>query len=358
MSESPRTSAVPVTIDTLGRYIETVQREDGLIPWYSAGPADPWDHVESAMGLSITGRHKAAEEAYEWLRRTQLPTGGWWAAYGDGTDEAGEHDDGEPRIETHRSAYIAVGVWHHYQITSDQSFLERLWPIVATALEFVLDNQAQSGEIYWAIRQDGSVYTDALKSASASVYKSLECGAALAEEMGESEQAEQWLRARRLLGEAIRNKPDRFDRTWESKSRYAMDWFYPVLCGVLPKRESHKRLEKHTETFLVPDLGCRCVSDEPWVTVAETCELILALAAVGQRTRALEIFSWLDQWTDENGIFWTGYQFEEREIWPEEKPTWTAGAAILAADAIEQITPAAELFLQTTPESAEQPMNW
>ena len=42
----------------------------------------------------------------------------------------------------------------------------------------------------------------------------------------------QWLLARERLGQALRHKPERFDRTWESKSRYSMDWFYPVLAGV------------------------------------------------------------------------------------------------------------------------------
>ena len=37
--------------------------------------ADPWDHVESAMGLVIGGRTEAARAAYEWLRQQQLDDG-------------------------------------------------------------------------------------------------------------------------------------------------------------------------------------------------------------------------------------------------------------------------------------------
>jgi hypothetical protein len=31
-------------------------------------------------------------------------------------------------------------------------------------------------------------------------------------------------------------------------------------------------------------------------------------------------------------------------LWPDEKPTWTAGAILLAADALTEHTPAAKLF--------------
>ncbi|MCF8107152.1 MAG: hypothetical protein K9K64_16880, partial [Desulfohalobiaceae bacterium] len=39
-----------------------------------------------------------------------------------------------------------------------------------------------------------------------------------------------------------------------------------------------------------------------------------------------------------------GYQTELGRYWPEERPTWTAGAVLLAADALARVTPAAELF--------------
>jgi hypothetical protein len=31
-------------------------------------------------------------------------------------------------------------------------------------------------------------------------------------------------------------------------------------------------------------------------------------------------------------------------LWPDERPTWTAGAIMLAADALTEHTPAAKLF--------------
>lgn len=327
-------------------YIERVQRSDGLILWYPDGPADPWDHVESAMGLSAAGRNEAARRAYRWVADAQHVDGALWATYGDSKDGDGSHASDEPRKETHRSAYVAVGAWHHYCCTGDRSFLEELWPTVRDALAFACRQQAATGEIYWTVGADGAVYEDALVSGCASIYKSLACGAAIADELGNSDDRDRWLEARTRLGEAIRSRPDRFDRTWESKSRYAMDWFYPVLCGVLTDDVARQRLEAGTDRFVEEGQGCRCVDDEPWVTVAESCELVISLAAVGRTERAREIYEWLFQWTDDDGVFWTGYQFEDGEFWPGKRPTWTGAAAVLAADALSGLSPAGELFLE------------
>jgi len=42
--------------------------------------------------------------------------------------------------------------------------------------------------------------------------------------------------------------------------------------------------------------------------------------------------------------YWTGYVYRDEALWPLEKPTWTAGAVLLAADALSNATPAALLF--------------
>jgi GH15 family glucan-1,4-alpha-glucosidase len=331
-------------------YIADVQRADGLVPWYPEGPADPWDHVESAMGLSVAGRTAAAERAYDWLADTQHDDGGWWAAYGAEESEAEDHAGDEPRKETHRAAYAAVGVWTHYRATGDRDFLAKHWPVVRDAVDFALAQQAPTGEIFWTVDADGQPHEDALVSGCASIYKSLECAAAAAEALGQPGERDRWLDARARLGEAIREHPERFDRTWESKSRYAMDWYYPVLCGVLTGDLARDRIEEGWDRFVEPRLGCRCVADEPWVTVAESCELALALAAVGREERARDLFEWLFQWTDDGGVFWTGYQLEDEEFWPGERPTWTGGAALLADDALAGRTPASDVFTDHRPE--------
>jgi len=51
-------------------WIASVQLPSGMIPWYPGGHADPWNHVEAAMALSLTGRRAEAERAFDWLSAT------------------------------------------------------------------------------------------------------------------------------------------------------------------------------------------------------------------------------------------------------------------------------------------------
>jgi len=317
-------------------FILATQEPGGEIPWFTGGHSDPWDHVEAAMGLTIGCEYEAAARAYRWLAHTQLDDGSWWAGY-----RGHEIDNGERR-ETNFVAYIATGVWHYYLITEDREFLAEMWPVVDRAIGFVLILQTEHGDIHWAISADGSAREDALVTGCSSIYKSLECAHNIAVTLGHSRPT--WLRARARLGDALRNKPERFDRTWESKARYSMDWFYPVLTGVLDTQKARARLASRWQEFVEQGLGCRCVSDEPWVTVAESCELVLALLAAGDHARAVNVYSWLHQWRLDDGAYWTGYQFDLDITWPDEKPTWTAGAILLAADALTEHTPAAQLF--------------
>ena len=316
--------------------IRDAQLANGEIPWSPGNYADPWDHVEAAMGLSIGGETDAAIRAYHWLAEQQLDDGSWWAAYRDG-----EPDNCERR-ESNFVAYVATGVWHHYLVTGDRGFLDELWPVVAAAMQFVLSLQSEHGDIDWAVDADGTPKGDALVTGCSSIYKSLECAYNISVTVGDSNR--EWLHARDRLGDALRQKPERFDRTWESKARYSMDWFYPVLAGVYGGAQARERLAARWKEFVVPELGCRCVVEEPWVTVAESCELVMALLAAGDHARAVELYSWLHQWRADEGDYWTGYQFVEELLWPDERPTWTAGAVLLAADALTGHTGAAGLF--------------
>ena len=123
-----------------------------------------------------------------------------------------------------------------------------------------------------------------------------------------------------------------------------MDWYYPILCGAVSGDEAKKRIDHHWDKFVVPDWGVRCVSDRPWITMAETSEFILTLAAIEENTRAKTIFSWLVDKRYPDGSYWMGVTFPDNVIWPEEKTGWTAAAVLMAWDALNGITPAAEIF--------------
>lgn len=320
-------------------YIAATQLSSGAIPWFPGGILDPWDHIEAAMGLSTGGCFDEAAAAYRWLARNQHPHGYWLAAY---QDEAVA--DGT-RAETNFVAYIATGLWHHYLVTGDRHLLRELWPTVRRALEFVLGLQARTGEIYWAFDTRTGINKDALVTGCSSIYKSLECGIAIAATLGEPHTG--WMAARRALGFALSRRPDRFDRTWESKARYSMDWFYPVLSGAIGGERASERISARWHEFVEPRLGCRCVADQPWVTVAETCELVLACLRIGADTEATTLFEQLARFQVEDGSWWTGYAFKDAVMWPDERPTWTAGAVLLAVDALQGLTAASRLFTST-----------
>ena len=330
-------------------YIARVQQPSGAIPWFAGGSLDPWDHVEAAMGLSIGGYLNEAEAAYAWLMRHQQAGGYWLAAY-DGDQVV----DGT-RAETNFVAYVATGVWHHYLITRDLSFLERLWPTVEGALDFVAELQSPHGEIYWALDTRTGINKDALITGCCSIYKSYECGIRIAHALNRS--PGDWPGVRRALGNTLANHPERFDRTWESKRRYSMDWFYPVLCGLLSGETARRQLAHRWQEFVEPELGCRCVVDQPWVTIAESCELTLACLAAGETDKAHQLYRSLTRYQAEDGSWWTGYAFADNVMWPDERPTWTSGAVLLAIDALERLTPACNLFSEIVelPVSTDSP---
>jgi hypothetical protein len=73
------------------------------------------------------------------------------------------------------------------------------------------------------------------------------------------------------------------------------------------------------------------VNDHPWVTGAETCELVLALCALGDQGRAAQLFTEVQHLRHDDGSYWTGYVYPDDAFWPEERTTWTAGAVLLAS---------------------------
>ena len=68
-----------------------------------------------------------------------------------------------------------------------------------------------------------------------------------------------------------------------------MDSYYPILSGCLTEPEKEDYIEKIVKEFYIEGLGVKCVREEPWITVAETCEFIIALTMSGNITKAKKI---------------------------------------------------------------------
>ena len=306
-------------------YILEVQNQDGSIPWEKGKKLDPWDHIEAAMGLSIAGNKVESEKAFIWLSDNQLDDGSWYSEYIESVPQT-------KRRETNFSAYLATGLFHYFLIFEDKKFLERLFPSLEKAMEFVISSQTSKGDIYWAKEEGIEILDDSLITGSSSIYKSLECAIAIYNILGKP--IENLKESRLSLKNSINNNPERYDRSWESKSRYSMDWYYPILCGVYDNKKGISIIDSKWSDFIVEGKGCKCVKEEPWVTVAESSELVLALVRIGLLSEAEELLDSLHQWRDNDELYWTGYVYPDDKFWPIEKPTWTAGAVLLAADAV------------------------
>ena len=318
-------------------YILEVQNQDGSIPWEKGKKLDPWDHIEAAMGLSIAGNKVEAEKAFIWLSDNQLDDGSWYSEYIESVPQT-------KRRETNFSAYLATGLLHYFLIFEDKKFLERLFPSLEKAMDFVISSQTSKGDIYWAKEEGIEILDDSLITGSSSIYKSLECAIAIYNILGKP--IENLKESRLSLKNSINNNPERYDRSWESKSRYSMDWYYPILCGVYDDKKGISIIDSKWSDFIVLGMGCKCVVEEPWVTVAESSELVIALVKLGLIKKAEYIFNSLHQWRDEDGLYWTGYVYTDEKFWPVEKPTWTAGAVLLAADSLYRFTRGSDLFLK------------
>ncbi|WP_101524577.1 prenyltransferase [Nocardioides houyundeii] len=319
--------------------IAAMQEPSGAIPWTTGEHTDVWNHVEAAMALLVGGQAEASDRAYEWALELQRPDGSWPMKI-----VAGEVEDASG--ETNMSAYLAVGVWHNWLVRQDLQFVRRFWPAVRRALDWVVSLQLPFGGIAWSREYHdgvpGRVNADALVAGSSSIHQALAAGVALADLMGEPQPG--WELAGGRLAHALREHRDDF----LDKSRYSMDWYYPILGGAVRGPAAARLVEDRWDTFVVPDLGILCVSTNPWVTGAETCELVMALDAIGQRERATRLFADMQHLRSDQGRYWTGYVYPDEVNWPAEHTTYTAAAVILAADQLSGATPGSDIMRGTS----------
>ena len=334
-------------VATTARTIVAAQEPSGAIPWSVGEHTDVWNHVEAAMALVAAGEVEAAERAYAWVPTVQRADGSVPMKIVGGVVE-------DASGETNMASYLAVGVWHHWLVRRDLGFVREYWPVVRAGPRLGgLDAAAVGRDRVVAgvggRRSPGAVNREALVAGSSSIHHALRAGVALADLLGDPQP--EWELAGGRLAHALRGHRDAF----LDKSHFSMDWYYPVLGGAVRGEAGRRLLDERWDTFVEPGLGIRCVSTNPWVTGAETCELVLALDAIGDRERALRLLADVQHLRHEDGSYWTGFVFPENVNWPGEQTTYTAAAVILAVDALSLSTPGATIMRGTTsaPEFAE-----
>ena len=324
-----------------GEHLASLQTSTGMIPWFPGGHCDPWNHVESAMALDLVGLHAEAAHAYDWLVATQRGDGSWHNYYlPDGHDDRTIED---PKLDTNVCAYIATGVLHHHLCDPGDGFLAHLWPTVERALDWVLSCRREDGLVLWAVHVDDRPWDYALLTGTCSILHSLRCGVELSHLVGSPR--EDWADAAAVMAEVVGREVAGHQGSFEPKDRWAMDWYYPALSGAVDAVAGAERLRAGWETFVMEDLGVRCVSDEPWITASETAEASIAHAAVGDTDTATRLLGWTRDHRLASGAYLTGLVHPERIVFPaDEHSSYTAAAVILAVDAIRGDSPASRLF--------------
>nr|WP_212763528.1 prenyltransferase [Gordonia araii] len=321
-----------------GAAIAAMQEPSGALPWFPGGKTDPWDHVESAMALSVTGLVDEAVAAYRWSAREQRPDGSWPIEY-----RQGRVVDGG--IDSNFCAYIAVGVWHHRLVTGDRDFLVEMWPTVRAAIDLVCRFARADGAFRWAADgQSFAMFDEALLTGNASILQSLDCAVSIAREMGADAEASRWSKAQAALARAfdavfaeVGSAPDGVvPGVFVEPSAHSMDWYYPVLGGAVRGDAAHALIDLRWEEFVVEGKGIRCIDHRPWVTGAETSELALALEAIGRRDEAVTLVEDIGHLRDPDGSYWTGLVYADGKRWPVEKSCWTSAAVVLAVDALSR----------------------
>ena len=313
------------------RSIAAAQLPEGTIPWSPGDRWDPWDHVECALSLDAAGLHDNARAAYRHLARTQRHDGAWACPI------VGGRTDDEV-LDSNGASYIAAGVWHHFLCTGNEGTLHEVWPTVERGIDFALDLQLPDGAIGWARNLKGDAGDHAVLASSSCIAISIRCGLKIATEMG-AEKPDWELSLAALMAAVARERGSFADR-----SRYSMDWYYPVLSGALDPEIARARIARGWDDFVVEGLGARCVDDRPWITSAETAELAISLHLVGMTSEATELLEWVQYLRHEDGSYWTGATFPDGRHFPNERSTWSGAANILAAQILEGGGPISEIF--------------
>ena len=322
-------------------YIKSCQSPSGAIPSLRGGKLDPWDHIESIMGLTTLGNLEGAKLGFNWLIANQNQDGSWYSEFID--DKAIQTNK-----QTHFSCYMSTGLLHYYLVSKDLDYVKSIWPHASKGINFCLNLQNNKGTIPWCLNEEGLPGDDYLITGSSSILKSLECAIALSKIIKDTDKLmlDSWETAYLKLRRAIRNPDGLFDIQIDRK-RFSMDWYYPIISGAFNTEESKKIINKTLSEFYVKGVGIKCVKEEPWVTVAETNEFVIAAVKAEEVNLAQDIFLESLSISDDNNIPYMGWQYVENIFWPDEKPSWTSGAMILAADSLYKFTDGCNLFIDS-----------
>lgn len=170
-------------------------------PYYLAcggyGYCWPRDSVYIAAALDEAGHHDLAAQFYHFACSVQDKDGSWHQRY---------FTDGSPAPSWGRqidqAGAVLWGYGHHYRLTADREFLERIWPSLTAGAGYLSDNIEANGLPTPSFDPWEDEHAQGTYSAAA-VFAGVKAASELAAVKGEEEVAEQWRRVSETVREAI-----------------------------------------------------------------------------------------------------------------------------------------------------------
>ena len=120
-------------------------------------------------------------------------------------------------------------------ITNDINYLRNFWEPVKKGILFSLSLQHNNGAIAWNIDEFEKIDEDYLLTGCSSIAKSLECAIAICQVLEHKSIESGWRDAHSKLIVALENPAEIFDLK-KDRSRFSMDWYYPILGGINSKQ--------------------------------------------------------------------------------------------------------------------------
>ena len=324
-SPPPRSQA---TVDAIAEW----QLPNGMVPWFPGGHADPWNHVEAAMALALGGRIAEAERAYDWLVGLQRPDGAWHQYYLEDGVEQDKLDANVVRLRRRRRVAplaahrrprlrrddVAGGrAGHRLRARpADAPRRDPLGPprrrhaVVVRPAHRVVEHLPQPALRHRARRALGHERPD-------------------------------WELVRRPAGRtsSATSEADAF----APKHRWAMDWYYPVLGGVLAGDAAASAWPTASTRSSMDGRGVRCVQ-RPAVGHRRRDLRVPARPPRRRRARHGRAAVQLGAAVPRSTTAATG-PAPSTPTWStspaDEQSTYTAAAVVLAADALAAPGPAA-----------------
>ena len=192
------------------------------------------------MALDVGGRLRRSRARVRVAARAMQHPDGSWHAYYLGDDVEGAHARHQRHLLRRERRVAPLPLHRRHRVPRASS-----GPSSSARSTSRSTTSTATGEIEWDADPDRVDGKGALLTGSSSIYSSLRCAIATAERLGR--ERPDWELSLGSLAIAIAHRPERF----LDKDRWAMDWYYPILGGVLRGHAAEARIAAKWDTFVV-----------------------------------------------------------------------------------------------------------